>query len=580
MRSASSEPGIRGLLGQGPDARLPWQARALIAVVERAAPLYRRFGMDDAALLELLETKLLLDDRRRRREGSSGAMNQVGVALMLVFYAVLGIGLGAAAYEIDDPLLYLALVGSLTFLLLLFPLLADFSSILLDTSDIELLSPLPISDRTLVAVRVTHLLGYVAMFLLALGLGPLLLGTTATGGLLMPLMVLSSLLQAALLAVAGVVGFYLLALKTLDLSRFRDALVFVQGGTFVAFYVGMQLGPRMAMQSGLADFAMAHPELAFLLPTTAPGALARWISGGGGALDPWLCLSGFAVTLLAVSLASFLAKGGFIARLALMESSGGRALRKAPRHGITGRLAGRLARGSLERAGWSFFVAQCTSDRQFKLRSIPNMTVMVVPFVLMFVRGGVDELDAMRSMLAYFPYLFLLIVPVTWDMARFAESWEGRWVFDELGERERAELTRGAMKAAIVRYLAVPLLVFSAPVLVFIHLEQWPDLVLAAGLVAVVSMKLLPRYGGEPPFIKKATKTMSGSNMGLFFAIVTFGGLLGLVQFGLGKLPLVIEVLALLSIAGVVRSWRTLCRLDLAPRAGKRGRARRAVARA
>jgi hypothetical protein len=222
----------------------------------------------------------------------------------------------------------------------------------------------------------------------------------------------------------------------------------------------------------------------------------------------------------------------------------------------------------------------CASDRQFKMRSLPNFAFLVVPVLMLFLQSRTEDGDFLLGALPYVPYMFLLMVPATWDVARFAEAWEGRWVLEELEPHARCEFTRGAMKAAVARYLFVPLGLLSLPLAFFLGVRGLPDLCLAASLVAAATFRLLPKFGGDPPFTQKAANHLGQSNLVLMFGVMAIAALLGAAQFALGYVPFAVPLLAPVALAAAVLSWRALARVPLRLKDEPRARRRRgAIAR-
>ena len=558
----------------------PFSVRVLVSVARRLRFLYTALGVDPDAMEDLLRVKLLLDHRRRRRDGNHGVTGNIGFGLMVFMYTSVGVLMGVFAFEAPDPAIYMGVSCTLVLLLLMFPLLADFSMILLDTSDLELLGPLPLSDRTVLAVRISHILLYIGTLLAALGLGPLVLGSIAYPPWLFIPVLLAGLVQMAVLALSSVVVLYLLALKSLDLSRFRDAMVYLQSGAFAIFYLGTQLGPRLLQKLGVLDYVSETPEALLAVPSAATGSLLRMVLGGGEALDPWILASGWGVTLLLFLWAAFLAREGFVRQLAALESSGGRPRTRARHYGITGYLSTRVPARGLERAGWRFFLQMSSSERMFKMRSLPLFVMICVPALMLLLMEPDSGIEELKTSLPLLPYLLLFVLPSIWETARFSANWEGRWIFDDMSREDLSSFVRGAMKAAYTRYLVVPLF-FSTFVIVGVcELDRLFDFALAAGVALSAGALMLPWFGGFAPFATKFSQSLAQSNVGIMFMSAGLIGVLGVGQWALSYAPYVTEILAVLAIPVAIRMWRRLGSVPLRLRREHRHRRRHGPASA
>ena len=539
----------------------------LVGATRPFRALYRWLGVDYVSMGHLLRAKLLLEHRRRkRRDGSPGLAGRTGLILMLLLYVVLGSLLGTSAFVIEDPGMFLTIAASAALFFLVLPILLDFSSVLLDTTDVALLAPLPVADRLVVAVRVTHISLYVSSMAASLGLGPLILGTIAYRSVLYPPILLLGLFQMAVLALSAVVVLYLVALKSLDLSRFRDAMIYLQTGAFLLFYAVTQLGPQLSVRLGLDEWLMDHPLILCAWPPASVGALGRLGLGSGGSFDGWVLLSGWAATAATVILGALLARRGFVTRLATMEAAGGSPRGRPRRRGITGRLGAHLAGGGLERAGWDFFIHLSASERIFKLRVMPLGVLAVMPLFMITIRSTDAGMGPLLALLVYLPYVPLLIVPSIWETGRFSEKWGASVVLDILSGEERQRFVRGALRAVYVRFLVLPVLLIVSIAAWLIDRGDLVGLLLSTAVALAGGAWALPRFGGFVPFTAKFGASDAQSNT----VVVILGGVvtvaLGVVQWGLGRIPFVLPVLAVLAVALILPAWRRLGRVKLRTR--------------
>lgn len=551
----------------------PPSVRYLLQLNRAFSPLQHALGVDVEQLEVLLHAKLVLEGRHQRDGAALGMIKNAGMGLMLLMYLFLGTIAGSFAFIDDDLMRFVNIFATLSFGMLLLPLLVDFAAILLDTDDVKMLSPLPIDDRTVLALRVTHIGVYLLALMICLGLAPAIMGSIVYNPLIVLPSVALALLQVAALALSGVLVLYLLALKTLDLSRFRDAMVYVQVGGFLGFYLLTQIGPHLGRRFTFLADMLEHRELLLLWPPAACGALARLLEGQGGGLEASVAAVGWTVTLGLVAWAAWLGRHGFVARLAEIESAGGAPRAKAPRHGLTGRLATRVPRDGMERAGWSFFLSLCASERQFKLRTMPMLVVSVVPFAMVFLMRKDDGFDPLWMCLPYAPYLLLFIAPGIWEASRFSETWKGRQVFDVLTSEERREFVRGARRAQIVRYVVLPTLIVVPLAMAVSGVDKGFDLLLASEVAFLAAVRITGWFDFEP-FTEKFSQANARSNFALMFAASLIVISLVGAQVGLSYVPFAIPVLSIIALPLVPRAWRELPEKS----ERKRPRRRRAVA--
>lgn len=542
----------------------PWYVDLLLWATHLVRPLYRALGVDFVTLQHLLRVRFLLDHRRRGNHGSYGTLRQYGFLAVLLTHLMLGIGFGVGAFFVESSMLYLTLLASAALLFLVLIVLIDFSVVLLDTTEIKLLAPLPVADRTVVAARITQISLYVAALLAAFGGVPLLLGSFAFDSPLFAGVLFLTLIQTAALALSIVLVLYLVALKSLDLSRFRDALVYLQMGAVALCYGTTQLSPLIVERTNLGAWLDRYPLVFCAWPPAAGGALFRALTEGGGTTDFTIAGAGAAVTLLLVISAAFLARRGFMGRLAALEAGGGSPRTRGRRGGITGRLGNRLAGGVLERAGWHFFVQLSASERVFRMRTLP---MLAIAFFAIFGIGArhFDDLEAVRGLLPFAPYGVFFLVFAIWPGARFSDTPDAAHVLDILSGEERKRFLRGALRACHLRFLVVPLLVISLCAACFTEPVHLPGLLLATGVVGTANTFTLVRFSGFLPFTEKLAPG-ADSNV-----LVMFAGFLGTflfagAQWGLARIPFAVPAFTLFACVAVLLSWKRLGRVEVQTR--------------
>lgn len=505
----------------------------------------------------LLEAKLLLDARARRGEASLGMLKNIGFVAMFLMYMLVGLILGPFAFMEDDPGVFLTLFTSAALVMLLLPLIVDFGPILLDADDVRLLSPLPVEDRTVLAVRVTHVAVYVLALVTALSIGPLVFASLSFSPWVAIPGVLFGEVQAAGLAFALVLVLYLGALKSLDLSRFRDAMVYVQVGAFMLFYLATQLGPHLVRELPGLEAFLERPELKFLWPPCAAGALGQLLAGAGGTLEVAVLASGVTATALLAAFATGLGKRGYLARLGELEGAGGPPRSRPRRAGPSLRLARRLSRDPIERAGWEFFLSLSSAERSFKTRVLPMFTVTLVPVILFAVLPNSDDLRQVAAYAEFAPYVLLFMQPGIWDTARFSESFDARWLFESLGRGERAAFVGGARRGLLARFFLVPALLLGALAVAF---GGWSALggVLFATALSFVAVCWMLTWFKHMPFTVRFSQSEARSNFALLFATFPVVAALGVGHYALGLVPFALPAGALVLVLFVPLAWRGL----------------------
>src|SRR5699024_1951051 len=123
-------------------------------------------------------------------------------------------------------------------------LISDFSSVLLDLRDKEILLSKPINNRTLSMAKFIHIFFYVSTITIVM-VGPALLVSLLKKGLGFFLIFFFNLVLINLFLIAFTGLLYLLILKFFDGEKLKDIINYVQIGLTIIITVGFQFIARV-----------------------------------------------------------------------------------------------------------------------------------------------------------------------------------------------------------------------------------------------------------------------------------------------------------------------------------------------
>ncbi|RYZ21430.1 MAG: hypothetical protein EOP49_47040, partial [Sphingobacteriales bacterium] len=244
------------------------------------AGLWKSMGADVGQLREILNVRLIMDDRSPFQVGRPKAQKKSGKMyslLQMFIYGIIGFIYTFPLWFIQRDLL-LGLTGYYTFFLffLWFTLVISFSGMLIDNRDNLILLPRPINDRTLVLSRLLHIVIYLFRMVLPMSIPGWIILAYVKGwqaAVLFPVPVI--LLVFLTLFLVNAV--YLLIIRLAGPSRFKDVLSTFQIIFSILLFGSYYLLPRLLDASAIQSLDITQLGWIRLLPSYWLAAMWTWI---------------------------------------------------------------------------------------------------------------------------------------------------------------------------------------------------------------------------------------------------------------------------------------------------------------
>ena len=543
----------------------PWRTKEegglflglILRLVDQLQRPLRAFGVDYPIFRELLRARVVMD-LRPSGESTSG-WGVAGIVVVLLVTWLMGMGTGVMALAQDDRLLWLVGSQSALFFLLLFYLVQALAGMLVDPTDVRVLAPHPVPDRTLFAVRLVQVFAYLFVLAASFTLGNVMLAVFRQP-VLATLFVFPLLsLACTLTALGGVTLFLAVLLRVVGPAHFQRVSLWAQIGSAVVLMGGLQVAPRLVPE----HLWQRLGENEFLRACWPPLQFARVYELTTGVVDRvhWIALA-FTVALPALALLATLrlASRSYIAGLdGSLEFT-----RKHPRtwpQGLVTRLAARLTRSREQRAGFEFAVALSFREAHVLRATLPQF----VSFQAMWIGLGVSlqrGLDSPSLYLCMSSGMVALVLPNLLEMCQGSPTPEARWIFVASPLESEAELVRGATKGLLAVWYGASLLSVLAVQLCFVGPGAILSVLLAAELSALIALGYARVWSLGVPFTHPAKKN-SMDNVGLVLTMFLALGALGLLHWALSQHVLLLAGGVLAGAFGVRFLWRALERMPV-----------------
>lgn len=519
-------------------------------------------GADYGQLRLLLHTKLTMDFRRVPSSLSTSGKSKQTFSRQLLIFSFLGIFISFGFFSIQDPLLSFTIAYAIIMVMLCTTLISEFTSVLFDQRDNQIILVRPISNRTLLLSRLLH----IQFYLMFIGLSLSAISVVVTAfkfGISAAVFYLIGVLLCTWISILFTSLFYILISKFVSGERFKDIITYVQ--IFLAIIVmgGYQLIPRMMDVEGIANFSMSIHAYTYFVP---PAWLAAWVQLSmpktltvqvimlsvpaviftivGGTLLVRFLSGGFANILSQTGETTSVAKKGNIASVNPLKG--------------TYRF---LCVSEHEKTGWQLAFAITKRDRKFKQAVYPAYGFMIVMAVV-FLKPDFNNLSQWYTQLSdssrYLMFIFFGFFATNCvDQIRFTDSPEAGWVYKALPIAMPGHILTGAVKAVLCKYFLPVYLVLITAAAIIWGFQILPLMILGAILIVTTTLISITIQNPALPFTQPREMQQKGSNfLKIIMGTVIMGVLIGFVYLASFLPGWIVGLLGLMALAGNVLIYK------------------------
>lgn len=432
--------------------------KILLFILDLFGSLYRAAGIDYKQLRSIVSVKLKMDGRRQTlMMGQQSSGGNRGYFFSLFIYLVFGLLVSMLIYALPSMMYALTFIYSYIMVMVIMILITDFSSVLLDTSDNSILLPRPVSSRTLLVARITHIVLYVGLLVVALSLGSLI-AVVIQFGITTFIIFSLCLLLGVLFSVTLTNGLYLLIMRYTTEERLKNTINYLQIGMTILFMGGYQLLPRMLGSMEDVEMVFTFSWWTYLIPSV-------WLSASVEAIHlnlfdlqhSVMMLLSVVIPISSLYLVSQYLAPSFASKLQVMAAENKttpQQQERASQKGWFENLTASIANPGAERSGFILTQKAIARDRKLKLKIYPAIGYLVVILVLLTVRytgKSGDALEGLRSSQAYLFIIYfstIILHTVIFEIS-FSDDFKAGWVFFSSPIQEPGRILTGSLKAIL-----------------------------------------------------------------------------------------------------------------------------------
>ncbi len=456
-----------------------------LRVLDRFRKLFDKLGVNYPVMRRILQVKLTMDGRRvptiigksRKKDQQDGGTEKNQFFGSLWLYLIFGAFSSMFVALGDNFIFQMSLVFGIFMFMIMTSLISDFSSVLLDIRDRNILSTKPINRRTIAMAKMLHICFYMFFLTGAIAVVPLVVGLIRHGvGFF--LLFLAELIVMDLLIVVFTALIYLGVLKLFDGEKLKDFINYVQIGLTIGIALGYQLLVR------LFDFVdlqvMFHPKWwQFVIVPIWFGAPYEVLLHGD--FHPLYLL--FSLLAVCVPILAFML---YLKLMPSLEKN----LQKLADPGSrkkegTGKwlrtISGLLGSSPQERVFFRFAWTMMGNEREFKLKVYPSLGFsLIFPFIFLLTSGMEHGLSGLPGTKLYlFIYFCAMLVPNVILMLKYSGSYKAAWIYRVLPIGDFTPVYRGTLIAAVVRLILPLYAVIGTVFAILFGANIIPDLIVA-----------------------------------------------------------------------------------------------------
>jgi len=431
-------------------------------------------------------------------------------------------------------------------------MISDFSSVLLDIRDRNILFPKPVNRRTISTAKMVHVMIYLFFLTIAIVGIPLIVGLISNG-LIFFLVSVINILLIDIFVVGLTALIYLSILLFFDGEKLKDIINYVQIFLSLAIMIGYQLLARSFVIIDLAISFEPQWWQVFIFPMWY-GAIMDMIMNGD--FQPiYLLFSALGVIFPLLSLWLYIKFNPAFEQNLQKLTYQGKAKEKR-RSKLSQLLLKLICRTHEERTFFRFAGLMMKNERDFKLKVYPSLGFsVVIPFIFIMndFNTDFDQISTSNSYLSI--YFSLIIIPTTMMLLKFSGKYKGSWIYRVAPITKLKPMFSGTIKAFIFKLYLPVYLLLCVLFLALFGVKVLPDLIVVfinSCLYAVICFMILKK---SLPF-SESFEHVNQNNGALVFGLMLIAGLFAGLHFISTLFSYGIYVYLVISIVTLWMLWK------------------------
>ncbi|WP_455538962.1 ABC transporter permease [Terrisporobacter sp.] len=487
-----------------------------LRILDKFEKIYTKIGVDYDKMRLILSMKLTLDSRRtstimqdqnkNNNEEDKNIFNRA-----LIIYAIMGIFIGITAMVSFNNMYKFSILFGMFMFLVLTIFISDFSNVLLDIRDKNIIGTKGIDNKTINAAKITHICYYI--FLTSLALSWLAIIGSFRQSPLVGIIFILELIVIDVFMIVLTALLYLLVLRVFDGEKVKDIINFAQIALVIIMTISYQFLGRMF---DIVDLNIIYkskiwnlffPPMWFAAPIYA-------IEGGHiNQIIIALIVLAIIVPIIAIIL--------YIKNTSKFENSLSKLNiakdnEKEKKRGLFYKIGRNLCFNNEEKAVYDLSTSIIKKEREFKLMTYPSLGFVVIfplLFILIFSVDSFSEIKNISLHMSLNIYWFIFMVPTILMALQYSKDYKAAWIYQSTFVNDKRNIYKGAYKAVISNLLLPLYLLESIMFIVIFGMKVIPILIIGFifMLIFIVIQHIISK--NKLPFTLKMGEIDKGQNI-------------------------------------------------------------------
>lgn len=497
----------------------------ILKFLDKISFIFKSMGIEYPVMRKILQIKFLMDERRvptvlmdgKNRESKNSFRSALGM------YILMGVFIGVFMIPTFPLFFKMNVVIGIIIFMIMTTMISDFSAVLLDVKEKNILLSRPVDARTLSAAKLIHIIVYLFSITMAIA-GPALIIGLIRHGVLFSLLFLLEIVFICGFLILVTALFYYAVITVFSGEKLKDIINYFQIVLTIFMTIMYQFTGRIFAVSNM-NISFTPHWWHFLLPSSwfaAPFMLL--MEKDFNQYYIILSLIGIIVPIITIILYIKVVAPRFERKLQKLNNGGSSNKHNTRKESFQRVLSNVFCRNPLENVFFRFTLQMLDNERKLKLRIYPSLVFSVIfPFIfLLNFFTGEKSLSEVFTELAsgrYYLYLYFTVALLAslFPMISLSENYKGAWIYKALPVDNPVIVIKGAFKAFLLKYIAPIYLCISLIFILVFGIKILPSIVLIFVNLLILMLTMFCSSKRELPFYKDFQYTQNGSNAGMVF---------------------------------------------------------------